>query len=420
MRSDLDLFLEEEHIDALWVMGAMKNNADMVYFTGIQEVRNADLFKLSGKPPVVYHATAMEREEAAKSELETHAFDTELPLEGYIKKNSGDFTAAVAERYTDVFKTLGLSKGRVAVSGTASLSAAYSILEIMKPMLPEIEFSGILKDSTIQKARMTKDPDEAERIRRMGKITTSVVRKVADFLTSREVENNHLIEENGYPVTISIVKGLINRWLADLDAENPEETIFSIGRDAGIPHNTGNPDGLIQLGTPIVFDIYPCEKGGGYFYDFTRTWCLGYAPDDVQMLYDQVATVFHQVLSSLETGRQFKDYQDKTCQLFSAMGHTTIADRPDITEGYVHSIGHGLGLEVHENPFSGITSTESDVLKPGVVFTIEPGLYYPSKDMGIRIEDTVYLNPEGRFEIMADFPYDLVLPMKNIKNEPQD
>ena len=89
MRSDLDLFLEEGQIDALWVMGAMKNNADMVYFTGIQEVRNADLFKFSGKPPVVYHATAMEREEAAKSGLETHAFDTEMPLEEYLKKHAG-------------------------------------------------------------------------------------------------------------------------------------------------------------------------------------------------------------------------------------------------------------------------------------------------------------------------------------------
>jgi len=412
MRSDLDLFLEEEHIDALWVMGAMKNNADMVYFTGIQEVRNADLIKLSGKPPVVYHATAMEREEAAKSGLETHAFDTELPLEEYIKKHSGDLTSAVADRYTDVFKKIGLSKGRIAVSGTTTLSAAYSIIENMKSMLPEIEFTGILKDSIIQKARMTKDPDEAERIRKMGKITTTVVKRVADYLTSQQVENNHLVEEKGNPVTISTVKGLINQWLSELGAENPEETIFSIGRDAGIPHDTGNPDDLIELGTPIVFDIYPCEKGGGYFYDFTRTWCLGFAPDDVQKLYDQVSSVFHLILGSLETGRQFKHFQDKTCQLFSEMGHATIADRPDITEGYVHSIGHGLGLEVHENPFSGITSAESDVLIPGVVFTIEPGLYYPSRNMGIRIEDTVYLNLEGQFEIMADFPYDLVLPMK--------
>ena len=415
MRSDLDQFLKEELIEALWVMGAMKNNADMVYFTGIQEVKNADLFKISGKPPVVYHATSMEREEAAKSGLETHAFDIEMPLEGYLIKHAGDLTAAVAMRYSDVFKKIGLSKGQVAVSGTASLSAAFSIIEIMKSMLPDIEFKGILKDSVIQKARMTKNPDEAERIRRMGKITTSVVMKVADYLTSRQVVNNHLIEESGSPVTISIVKDLINRWLAEFGAENPEETIFSIGRDAGIPHNIGNPDDLIELGKPIVFDIYPCEKGGGYFYDFTRTWCLGYAPDDVQKLYDQVASVFHQILGSLEAGRNFKHYQEKTCQLFSAMGHATIAERPDITEGYVHSIGHGLGLEVHENPFSGITSAESDVIKPGVVFTIEPGLYYPSKEMGIRLEDTVYLNPEGRFEIMADFPYDLVLPMK--KNE---
>ena len=51
MRADIDLFLNEEHIDALWVMGAMKNNADMVYFTGIQEVKNADLFKLQESRP---------------------------------------------------------------------------------------------------------------------------------------------------------------------------------------------------------------------------------------------------------------------------------------------------------------------------------------------------------------------------------
>jgi Xaa-Pro aminopeptidase len=413
MRSDLDLYLNEANIDALWVMGAMKNNADIVYFTGTQEVKNADLFKLIGRPPVVYHATAMEREEAAKSGLETHAFDTDMPLEGYLKKHAGDLTSAMAERYKNVFEEIGLSKGCVAVSGTAPLSTAFSILEILKTMIPEIEFTGILKDSAIQKARMTKELDEVERIRKMARTTTSVVGKVADYLISQRVENNHLVGENGEPVTISKVKSLINQWLAELGAENPEETIFSIGRDAGIPHNTGNPDDLIELGKPIVFDIYPCEKGGGYFYDFTRTWCLGYAPEEVQKLYNQVAAVFHQIIDSLEAGKHFKHYQEKTCQLFSAQGHPTVADKPDITEGYVHSIGHGLGLEVHENPFSGITSTEDDVLKTGVVFTIEPGLYYPSKGMGVRIEDTVYLNPEGQFEIMADFPYDLVLPMKN-------
>ncbi len=412
MRSDIDLFLNEKNIDALWVMGAMKNNADMVYFTGTQEVKESNLFKIAGKPPVIYHATAMEREEAAKSGLETHAIETTMPLERYMKKHAGDLTAAMAERYQDILAEIGLVKGRVAVSGIASVSTAFSILKALKSLLPEIEFISFLKDSAIEKARMTKEPDEIERIRKMGQTTINVVEKVADYLTSRSVKNNYLVDKDEKPVTVSMVKNLINLWLVELGAENPEETIFSIGRDAGVPHNTGDPNALIELGKPIVFDIYPCEKGGGYFYDFTRTWCLGYAPDDVQNLYDQVASVFHQVIDSLQDGKPFKYFQEETCRLFSAMGHATVAEKPDITEGYVHSIGHGLGLDVHENPFSGITSTKDDILKRGSVFTIEPGLYYPSRGMGVRIEDTVYLDPDGNFEIMAEYPYDLVLPIK--------
>ena len=91
-----------------------------------------------------------------------------------------------------------------------------------------------------------------------------------------------LIGRDGEPVTIGQVKGLINLWLAERGAENPEGTIFAIGRDAAVPHSSGNPSDILRLGQTIVFDIYPCEAGGGYFYDFTRTWCLGYAPDDVQ------------------------------------------------------------------------------------------------------------------------------------------
>jgi Xaa-Pro aminopeptidase len=63
-------------------------------------------------------------------------------------------------------------------------------------------------------------------------------------------------------------------------------------------------------------------------------------------------------------------------------------------------------------PFSGINATERDALVPGTVFTIEPGLYYPSRGMGVRLEDTYYTRPDGTFEVLADYPYDLVIPMK--------
>ena len=72
------------------------------------------------------------------------------------------------------------------------------------------------------------------------------------------------------------------------------------------------------------------------------------------------------------------------------MGHPTICAQKTTTNGYLHSIGHGVGLQIHEKPFSGATALRDDFLNPGVVFTIEPGLYYPEKRFGVRIEDTLF------------------------------
>jgi Xaa-Pro aminopeptidase len=226
------------------------------------------------------------------------------------------------------------------------------------------------------------------------------------------VKDNHLVDVEGKPIRISDVKSRINLWIAELGAENPEETIFATGRDAGIPHSNGNPHDLLELGKPIVFDIFPCEKGGGYFYDFTRTWCLGYADDETVRLHQQVLEVHHQVIHALKVNTPLKGYQTLTCELFAKMGHKTVADQYNLTEGYVHSVSHGLGLDLHESPFSGISATERDILVPGVVFSVEPGLYYPSKGVGVRIEDSVYLHPDGKFEILTEYDYELVLPVK--------
>ena len=121
-------------------------------------------------------------------------------------------------------------------------------------------------------AMAIKDADEIERIRRMGKITTSVVGKVADYLTQQCVQNEVLVKPDGTPLTIAEVKSRINLWLAEKGADNPEGTIFAIGRDAGVPHSVGQDDQPLEVGKTIIFDIFPAEAGGGYFYDFTRTW----------------------------------------------------------------------------------------------------------------------------------------------------
>lgn len=405
--------MQENNVDALWVCGAMYNNPDMVYFTGIHHVNQVDLFKIRGKDPVAYHFVGMEREEAAQSGLETHPYNENYPLDKYLKQTGGDLLNALAIRLRDVLQALGLVKGRVAISGLDNLATSLAIVDKIKTLMPEIEFFSFIKDSPIRQARMTKTGEEAEHIRKMGKLTVEVVQRTADFLSSNRLKEDILVDRQGNAITIGIVKQHINLWLAELGADNPEETVFSIGRDAGIPHNTGNPQDILRAGLPIVFDIFPREKGGGYFYDFTRTWCLGYASEEVQKLHEQVLSIHHQIIAELQPMQSFKSYQARTCELFFEMGHKTIEQQYNLTEGYVHSVGHGLGLEIHENPFSSVTASEGDILKPGVVFSIEPGLYYPSRNIGVRIEDTVYLNEQGKFEIMADFPYDLVLPVKN-------
>jgi Xaa-Pro aminopeptidase len=86
---------------------------------------------------------------------------------------------------------------------------------------------------------------------------------------------------------------------------------------------------------------------------------------------------------------------------------------PQTQSGYVHGLGHGVGLYIHERPFFSKYSPERDRLNPGTVITVEPGLYYPEKGLGVRLEDTVWVRPDGQIEVLAEYPYDLVLPMKS-------
>ena len=162
--------------------------------------------------------------------------------------------------------------------------------------------------------------------------------------------------------------------------------------------------------------FFPGEAGGGYFYDFTRTWSLGYARPEAQKLYDEVKSVYDKVIENIDLNAPFKDYQRFVCEEFNKNGHKTpMHSQGVLTDGYVHSLGHGLGLNVHERPSSRHTDGEDNILKPGVVVTIEPGLYYPEKGMGVRIEDSYWMRPDGQFEKLAEYPYDFVLPMKKWK-----
>jgi Xaa-Pro aminopeptidase len=413
MKCDLDAIMQAKHIDVLLVTGPGQHNPAMFYLTGGGHLTSADVIKKRGEPAVLFHAP-MERDEAAKTGLETVSYNR-YPLRHLLQAADGDLIRALALRYTKMFAELGISAGRVALFGLTDLSVAFPIFSELQRMMPSISIVGDPGGEILQAASLTKDESEVERIRQMGQITVEIVRRTAEFLTQHAVQDEILMRADGRPLTIGDVKGQINLWLAELGAENPEGTIFAIGRDAGVPHSAGSSDDVLRLGRPIVFDIFPCEAGGGYFYDFTRTWCLGYAPPEVQHLYDQVRYVYEQVRSELKPGVHFRAYQQRTCEMFEELGHPTVQSSPETEAGYVHSLGHGVGLRLHERPFSGAQAADDDILQIGTVVTIEPGLYYPERGMGVRLEDTVWFRPDGQVEQLVHYPLDLVLPMKEQK-----
>lgn len=413
MKSDLDRLMNKYSFDAILVTGPAKHNPAMYYMTGGGHMTSADLIKPLGEDPILYY-NPMERDEAAATGLQTKNL-AEYGYKELLKLAEGDSIKAIALRYQKMLTEQGVSAGRMAIYGKMEVGAGFAVFSALQKLLPDLEVVGEeARNSMLLEAMATKDESEIEHMRRMGKITTTVVGNVADFLTSHQAKDGVLIDRGGEALTIGDIKRRINLWLAMEGAENPDGTIFAIGRDAGVPHSSGNPDDLLRLGQTIIFDIFPCEAGGGYFYDFTRTWCLGYAPDDVQALYDDVYSVYQEIMAELKVGTFFPDYQKRTCELFEAQGHPTIKDNPTLQKGYVHSLGHGLGLHVHERPWSGSTATKDDILDPGVVVTIEPGLYYPEKGMGCRLEDTVWVTLEGEMDILAEYPLDLVLPINNV------
>jgi len=406
MKSDLDALMQDKNLDAILVLGDAEYNPPMTYLVGGGHVAHAVLIKKLNEEPLLF-CNAMERDEAAKSGLKT------MPLR---RAPITEFIANTAE----LFESYGVSSGRVGVYGKTDLSEALVLLESLRKAFPNVKYFGESpEDSIFMRAMETKDNAEVERIRRMGKVTTEVVSMVADYLTTRNVNSDEvLLNDDGTPLTIKEVKGKIALWLAERGAVDVEGCVFAIGRDAGIPHSMGNPTDLLRLGQTIVFDIFPGEAGGGYFYDFTRTWSLGYATPEAQKLYDEVKSVYDKVIENIDLNVKFKDYQQLVCEEFNKNGHKTPMHTEGVlTDGYVHSLGHGLGLNVHERPSSRHTDGDDNILKAGVVVTIEPGLYYPEKGMGVRVEDSYWVRPDGQLEKLAEYPYDFVLPMKKWKKK---
>ena len=164
------------------------------------------------------------------------------------------------------------------------------------------------------------------------------------------------------------------------------ETIVAGGPWGAMPHATPREE-PIREGEPIVIDMGAVY--GGYCSDLTRTTSLGpIANAELRAIYEIVFNAQKAAIENVEPG------------MTAATAHHLAQDviaAADYGERFGHGLGHGVGLEVHEDPYLGLTS--EDTLEEGMVFTIEPGIYIPGLG-GVRIEDVVVLE-NGKARVLS-------------------
>ncbi len=407
MKSDIPSLMAQRNLDAIVVYGSTDTSSDLAYLTGGVHLEGGLYLQTKEKEPVLF-SSALERENAQATGYSTRLW-SDYPLGRYLEARHGDMLQARAAQWRDVFEDYDVC-GRVGFYGMQDMGYAWRFLNVLETLIPEIQVVGESPPNLFATARETKDAHEIELMRRVGRATTEVIANVFDFLSSHHAHEGRLCKSDGAPLTIGDVKAFIRLELVKRNLEEAHENIFSQGRDAGIPHNVGHYDMPLKLGKTIIFDIFPRDRATGYFHDITRTFFLGYAPDELAPKWYDVKYVFDRVMSEIQPGESGGRYQRLTCDLFETMGYPTICSDPKTTVGYIHSLGHGVGLDIHENPRLSTLGRQT-LLKPGHVVSVEPGLYYPDEEWGIRIEDTIAFDEKGDVINLSSFPYEMIIPV---------
>lgn len=215
-------------------------------------------------------------------------------------------------------------------------------------------------------------------------------------LRSSSIDKNNILRYQGGILTAEKLRSIIETTMLAAGGL-ATHTIVAPGVQACDPHEEGY--GPIKAHEPIIIDIFPRSKHSGYFGDITRTFIKGRAAEPAKKLYETVALAQTTAINMVKPGVRAKLIHEAVEKIFEQNGFKT-GKMNGYIQGFFHSTGHALGLEIHEEPR--INKTTDAVLKPGHVITIEPGLYY--RDIGgVRLEDVVLVTDHGH-ENLTRFP----------------
>jgi Xaa-Pro aminopeptidase len=294
----------------------------------------------------------------------------ETPARGCPASASGAVALATWEETEDAFARVGeLVPGRVRRVAISDRVWALHLLRL-QGALPGVEFEPA--SLTLRELRIVKDSDEVALLRLAAQAADRVVHEVA---------HGRLIGRS----EAAIAREVRDRLVAE-GHDSAEFAIVASGPSSASPHHEASGR-VVRPGEPIVLDIG--GQFGGYHSDITRTiWVTGGDPaqgpdDEFLRLYAVLRAAQAEATHAVRPGIPAERLDQVARELIAAAGHGA---------HFIHRTGHGIGLEVHEDPY--LVAGNSELLRPGMAFSVEPGIYLEGR-YGARIEDIVVCGEDG-------------------------
>jgi Xaa-Pro aminopeptidase len=261
-------------------------------------------------------------------------------------------------------------------------------------LLREAGVSVRVDDPAVELRRRAKSGHELEGIRAAQRAAEAgMAAAEARLAAARPAADGRL------DVTAEDVRADLRAACAAYGAPCPADVIVASVLD-GAGHEPGS--GPLPIGLPIQVDLWPREEVTGCWADMTRTFVVGDVPAVIADQQQLVRAALEDVRAAVRPGVTGRSLFDLACDRFEAAGHET-QRTGESDEGFQFSLGHGVGLAVHEPPGLGLAGTEP--LVPGDVIAVEPGLW-DLRFGGVRYEDLLLVTDTG-CETLTDFHYDL-------------
>jgi len=243
--------------------------------------------------------------------------------------------------------------------------------------------------------RFCKTPEEKKTITKIQQVVFQAIHYAHGVLAKSRIKRDRLFYR-GRPLTSEWLRQMINVFLLERGC-SASDTIVACGPHSIDPHDTGS--GPLKPHQSIIVDVFPRSLKTYYYADATRTFCRGRAPDALKKLYATVREGQELAISKIRSGIHGKWIHESVLKFFEGRGYKT-EQKGGRRQGFFHSTGHSIGLELHEEP--GRIGPRDFKLMSGNVMSVEPGLYYHGIG-GVRIEDLVYVTKNG-CEVLGSYP----------------